>query len=124
MKDTADDEHEENRPRDQRTIGHEVPPEAKWEMAVQKPVDDDQPGGLTTTIVYAVAEAEGVEPVDVKNPPLFDVIDAAALEATYFRSDGVSRTEDGQSTTEFMYRDHRVVVRSDGWVFVHDRVDD
>lgn len=101
-----------------------VPPNAEWELAAQNPIDEHPEGSLTTTIVSAVAEAEGVSAVDIKEPPLFEVVDTAALEAAFFGSDETSRTGDYDSTTEFMYRDHRVVVRSDGWVLVYDRVDE
>lgn len=119
----------EDRPGDDRTDGdwppvdRRVPPDAEWEAVVQVPHEPSEGYDLTTTVVYAVAEAEGVAPGDVKSPPLYDVVDAAALDAALFSSDGPPDAGDDVRSTDFMYRGHRVVVRGDGWVVVYGRGD-
>lgn len=98
-----------------------VPKDVGWELVVQTPFEVTESDGLTTTIVYAVAEAEDIAPRDLKHPPLFDVVDTAALEAAFFGDRERQRVHDPNSSTEFMYRDYRVVVKSDGWVLVYER---
>lgn len=98
-----------------------VPEGAEWDLAAQEPYDET--GELTTAIVYAVAEAEEISPRDVKNPPLYEVVDTDALEAAYLGAREQTPDRDTYCSTEFMYRGLRVVVRNNGWVLVHERVD-
>lgn len=102
---------------------HRVPDEAAWTQVVQASYDAAETGGLTTTIVYAVAEAAGVEPRAIKSPPLYDVVDTAALEAAFFRPRPDATDDEEPASTAFVYRGFRVEVRSDGWVLVSERVD-
>lgn len=97
-----------------------VPEDADWDLALQVPFDEDGDHDLTSSIVLAISEAEGVPPMDVKEPPLYEVLDVAALEAAFFGSDTVGQSSSGHHSVEFMYRSHRVVVRSDAWVQVYD----
>ena len=113
-----------NAGRDDRSAKEGVPQDVEWTLRAQRQYDHTADDGLTATVVFAVAEAEGVEPLAVKQPPLFDVVDTAALEAAFFEHGHDSRAHDPNSSTEFMYRDHRVVVRSDGWVLVSDRAEE
>lgn len=116
-------------PSDERTATNDsqtvqpVPGEAEWEVVAQTQFDPSETSELTTAIVHAVAEAEDVPPADVKSPPLYEVVDTAALEAAFLGIEGAFRGPAPRCSTEFMYRGHRVVVRSDGWVLVTDRVD-
>lgn len=97
--------------------GEDVPEGAEWEMVTQVPFDPAGSDGLTTTIVHAVADAEGVKPGDIKDPPLYEVVDTAALETALFGSKTGIRAS--HCSTEFMYRGYRIVVLTDGWVQVH-----
>lgn len=99
-----------------------VPHDPEWEVIAQVAYEPSDSGGLTTTIISAVAEAEGVAPRKVKHPPLYEVIDTTALEGALFGSETGART--GDSTTEFMYRGYRIVVRTDGWVLVSEPVEE
>ncbi len=110
-----------NATNDDGATGESVPQDIGWNLLEQRAFDVESGDGLTTTIVYAVADAEGIEPKHLKHPPLFDVVDTAALEAAFFGNHGNGRSHDPNSSTEFMYRDYRVVVRSDGWVQVYER---
>ena len=109
---------------DQFAFSNPVPPDAEWEVVTQKPYEESGTRGLTTTIVYAVADAEDASPLDIKTPTLYDVVDTAALERAYFGPDHDSRVHDPHSSTEFMYRGHRIEVQSDGWVVVYARIDE
>lgn len=97
-----------------------VPEDADWDLLHQVPFDEDGDHDLTSTIILTIAEAEGVPPMDVGEPPLYEVLDVAALEAALFGSDTVGQSSTGHRSVEFMYRGHRVVVRSDAWVQVYD----
>ena len=77
-------------------------------------------GELTTAIVYAIAEAEGINPLELQSPPLYDVIDAPALEATFFGPKAAGRHRHGVGTVEFHYLEYLVTVRSDGWIRVYE----
>ncbi|WP_224338151.1 HalOD1 output domain-containing protein [Haloprofundus halobius] len=108
----------EDQPNDRRTATNEfrttenVPEDAEWEVVTQVPYDSSESDGLTTTIIYAVAEAEDVSPSDIKQPPLYEVVDTAALESALFGSGSSIQTS--QCSTEFMYRGHRIVVQTNG----------
>ncbi|WP_313693058.1 HalOD1 output domain-containing protein [Halorarum halobium] len=75
-------------------------------------------GELSTAIVYAVAEAAGVEATELRSPLLYDAVDVAALESALFgpNTDGHSRR--GVETVEFEFDGYLVRVRSDGWITV------
>ena len=64
-------------------------------------------------VVEAVADHEGVDPVDLK-PSLYDAVDPEALDAM-FRG---AATDAGEATpeVEFTYHGHRVRVSADGSV--------
>lgn len=66
-----------------------------------------EPESLTAEVLAAVADREGVDPVDLE-PPLHDVVDPDALEALFTDSvDGAAREN---VSAEFTYRGHRVLV--------------
>lgn len=124
-KESPDDQTEESQPfMTDVATDHRVPPDAEWELITQAPFGPSESQGLTAAIVYAVADVEDVAPKEIRSPPLYEVIDTGALEAAFFTSDEETYSNNPLSSTEFMYRGHRVVVRSDGWVLVHERVDE
>lgn len=105
------------------TSSEPVPRDAEWDVAVQSHYEQGSLGGLTATIVCAVADAEGVSPRDIKSPPLYEVVDTAALELAFFGSEENHRVHDSNASTEFMYRGYRIVVQSDGWVHVYEQTE-
>lgn len=90
-------------------------------MLAQQHFDPRGDGDLTTTIVYTVAEADGVEPPELMDEPLYDSVDATALEATLFRNGHASGSRTGTGTLSFEYLDYVVTVGDDGWVKVYER---
>lgn len=100
-------------------LDSEVPVDVEWELANQVPFDEGESHDLTSAIVVGVAETEGVSPLDVTDPPLYEVLDVAALEDAFFGSSIASRRDEDLRSVEFMYRGHRVVVRSDAWVQIY-----
>lgn len=91
-----------------------------WRQLKQRLYDPDQTGDLTTEIVYAIGEAADVPPSDVKSPPLYETIDVAAIEETFFSSDNENESRQGIGTIEFRYVEYRIKVRSDGWIQVYE----
>lgn len=70
---------------------------------------------LTSAIVFAVAEAEGIDPTAVGGPPLYEAIDVCSLHDVLFGSTG---SAPASGHVEFEYRGHVVRVRDDGWIRV------
>lgn len=101
----------------------DVPADTNWQLEIQVPFDEDESHDLTSAIIVAVAETEGVAPSEVKIPPLYDVVDVAALEAAFFGPSTNKVSDHEHRLAEFMYRGHRIVVRSDAWVQVYAGVE-
>lgn len=81
--------------------------------------DPDGEGTLTTAIVTAVAEAEGVAPSDLRSP-LSESVDVEALEAVFFgRAASNCRTRN-DGFVEFGYTDRVVTVTADGQIGVSE----
>lgn len=90
-----------------------------WRQVAQRLYEPDRDGGLTTAIVFAIAEAADVSPGEVKSPPLYEAIDVAGVEDAFFGSRGdVARQ--GTGTVEFRYAEFLVKVRSDSWIQVYE----
>jgi hypothetical protein len=88
--------------------------DARWSQVTQRHYDADGERELTTAIIFALAAAEGVAPAEMDGPPLYDSVDAAALEETFVGPEGSG------GTVTFRYADYRVTVRSDGWIAVSE----
>ena len=73
-------------------------------------------------VIAAIADAEGVDPMDIEPPEydaLYDVINPEALDALFApREDGTPR---GTGRVEFPFCGYQVVVTSDGEVDVRDQ---
>lgn len=91
-----------------------------WVQTAQRYYDPNRGEELTTAIVFAVADAAGVRPVDMESPRLYDCFDAAALEETFFGPDRPARSPPGAGVVEFRYGDYLVKVRNDGWIQVYE----
>jgi hypothetical protein len=87
-----------------------------WTQEAQRHYEPQGNGELTTAIVSAVADAEGVAPSDLTFPPLYEVIDAPALEDTFFGTPGGT----GTGTVEFTYEQYLIRVKGDGWIQVYE----
>lgn len=72
---------------------------------------------LTTAIVFAVAAAKGIDPVNI-HQNLYDVVDVSALESL-FEVPGGHRASP-RSAIDFRFIGYHVVVQSDGIIKVYD----
>jgi hypothetical protein len=75
---------------------------------------------LTTTIIGAVAAVKRVSPTELKDPVLYDCVDIAALEDSFFGPSIVGERRDAVGSVEFGFGEYRVEVSSDGWVSVYE----
>lgn len=91
-----------------------------WQQATQRLYEPDQDGELTTAIVFAIADAKDVSPDEVKAPPLYDVVDVAAIETAFFGLDTDESARNGTGSVEFRYTEYLIKVRSDGWIHVYE----
>ena len=101
---------------DDPTGGADTP----YTQVAQRHYEPDGHGGLTTAIVHAIAEAEGVSPSEVKSPPLYESVDVPAIEDAFFWPDVSEESRQGTGTVEFQYTDYLVKVRSDGWIQIYE----
>lgn len=76
---------------------------------------------LTTVIISAIADAEDMPMTSIKNPPLYEVVDIAAVNSALFDQSGVDVTASNRFF-EFCYRQYSVRIEATGWVKVRDRV--
>lgn len=97
--------------------------ETHWQQAAQRKYCPENDGGLTTAIVFALAEADGVSPVDLKSPPLYDVVDVAGIENALFGSRANRDPREGTGTIKFRYREYLVEVRSDRWIQIYEPIE-
>ncbi|WP_458205251.1 HalOD1 output domain-containing protein [Haladaptatus sp. NG-SE-30] len=98
-----------------------VSEESEWNLVQQAQYDQDGRHDLTTTIISAIADAEGVSLTEVDKPILYECVDVTALEDAFFGPYVEGHSRDSVSTAEFEYGDYRVVIKSDGWISVYER---
>lgn len=96
----------------------------QWTQVAQQKYDPDRDADLTTSIVYVLAEADGVSPTELKSPLLYDVVDVPALEDALFGCEVSGKQRQGVGPTAFRYNQYLVKVRSDGWIQVFGQTDD
>ncbi|MFB6107604.1 MAG: HalOD1 output domain-containing protein [Haloplanus sp.] len=99
----------------------DVDGETQWHVVTQRAYDRESPDDLTTIIIGAVADAEGVEMTTIREPALYEVVDTSAIEDSFFGPRVGGERRDSGGSVHFVYRGHRVTVRSDGWVQVAER---
>ena len=98
-------------PNDQTTQGRQV---------ARRLYDPAEDVSLGTTIVYALADARGVSPVELESPTLYECVDAESLETTLFGGGRRATTRQGGGTFTFQYAEYTVTVTNDGWVEVYE----
>ncbi len=86
---------------------------ADVKITVEPPAGSD--ARISETVVEAVADAEGVPPLDLR-PPLYRAVDLDALDKLFPPPSLERGQPDGQVT--FEYRSYEVTVRADGTVSV------
>lgn len=92
-----------------------------WRQVAQRHFDPDGDELFTYVVVSAIADAREVDVLDVRSPPLYDVVDPAALETALFGPTSGRVREPDAGTVDFRYEELRVTVGADGWVRVAER---
>ncbi|MDR5672557.1 HalOD1 output domain-containing protein [Halalkaliarchaeum sp. AArc-GB] len=90
------------------------------EAAAVRRFDSDDETDLTAEIVYAIAEARGVDPTEVTSPPLYESVDTVALQNLFFGDRANGAGSNRTLTLEFPYAEFLVRVDSDGTVAVYE----
>jgi hypothetical protein len=88
-----------------------------WVPVAERWYDPATDEDLTAALVFALAEAEGVEPTALDGPVLYDCVDASAVETAVF---GCDQPRQGLEAVSFRYRRYAVVVRRDGRIRVYE----
>lgn len=92
-----------------------------WRLAARRRHDPDAGGELATDVVFAIADAAGVDPTELRSPTLYDAVDVAAIEDPFFRTDSSgASTGTVTGSVAFRYADYRVTIDSDGWIAVDE----
>ncbi|WP_424015940.1 HalOD1 output domain-containing protein [Halorubrum xinjiangense] len=87
---------------------------AHWNRVAQRLYDPEGNGELVTDIVFAVADAEGVEPTELE-ARLYHTIDPEGIERAFFGPEPTEAARNGTESVEFRYAGYLVDVRSDGF---------
>ncbi|WP_458186938.1 DUF7344 domain-containing protein [Haladaptatus sp. NG-WS-4] len=93
-----------------------------WRLVQQAHYDRAGRDDLTT-IIAAVADAEGVSPPDITEPVLYDCVDIAALEDAFFGPSVAGERRDAVGSVEFQFAEYRIELKSDGWIAVYEPAD-
>lgn len=97
------------------------PEDDEWEQVNQAHYDRQGEDELVTSLVYAIADARDIDPMDhTEMPPLYESIDAPALEDSFFGPSGVRTNGEQSGTVSFRYDGCKVTLREDGWIYVYE----
>lgn len=83
-----------------------------WDVN-REPPSEVADGSVSRAIVEAIADKEGLDPVEL-TPPLYEVIDPDALERIFADTSTVG-------SVTFTYENYEVTVRSDDHISVEKR---
>jgi Halobacterial output domain 1 len=90
-----------------------------WQLVEQAQYDRDGRHDLTTAIIATIATAEGVAPAELKEPVLYECVDVAAIEDSFFGPEVIGQNRDGDGTVAFRFGDYRVEIANDGVIAVY-----
>ena len=92
-----------------------------WVQIHQAHYDREGEEELVTTLMEAIAEAINADPLDPSQmPPLYESVDAQALEETFFGPMGAGTRRDEGGAVTFHYNGYKVALRIDGWIFIYE----
>ena len=93
----------------------------QWVQISQTNYDRSGDEELATKLIFTIADAKGVDPLDhTALPPLYESIDAQSLEETFFGPPGVGTQRDETGVIAFRYAGYKVLLRADGWISVFE----
>lgn len=94
--------------------------EMHWQQVAQRQYEPDRDGELTTAIVYAIADAQDIDPTELKTPPLYEIVDIAAIDDAFFGTNSENGSQQGMGTVKFQYIENLIKIKSDGWISVYE----
>lgn len=97
--------------------------ETTWGQAAHRHFEPNEHEELVTVVVLALADAMNVDPLELRDPPVYECVDVSAIEATFFGIYGTDPSRGSDGSVEFRYTDYLVKVDSDGWVCVYESVE-
>lgn len=103
-----------------RSTDQDLRQNPRWRLAAQRHYDPSGDVELTTAVIFAVAEARGVDPSDVKSPVLYDVVDIPAIEKGFFDREIKSESLQETGVVEFSYDELQVQIKHDGWIQIFE----
>lgn len=106
----------DTRPTDERRVEETGAPRRG---VVRHNYDPNADCDLTTEVVRAVAEKEGVSPTELP-APLYESVDVESLEETLFGGRTANGTRQRSGSVEFDYTGHRVTVTAEGQIEVSE----
>ncbi|WP_435158876.1 HalOD1 output domain-containing protein [Haladaptatus sp. DFWS20] len=89
-------------------------------FVTQAHYDRESRRDLTTEIMFAIADAANVAPTEIKDPPLYECVDIAAIEDGFFGPKVNGHSRDSEGSVSFRYNQYHVEVTSDGWITVSE----
>lgn len=93
----------------------------RWTQVQQAHYDRNQEEELTTTLVFAIAAAKGVDPLDHDAmPPIYESIDVQSLEDAFFGPSGADTQRSQAGAVNFQYDGLTISLRADGWISVYE----
>jgi hypothetical protein len=94
---------------------------SQWVQVNQALYDPESDRELVIALAEAIADAKDVDPLDsAEMPPLYESLDIAAFEDTFFGPSGAERVPQDGGIVTFHYTGYRVALRADGWIFVYE----
>ncbi|SIR63241.1 hypothetical protein SAMN05421858_3019 [Haladaptatus litoreus] len=90
-----------------------------WQLVEQAQYDRNGRHDLTTAIITTIAAAEGVAPAELKDPVLYECVDVAAIEDSFFGPEVGGQNRDGVGTVAFRFGDYRIEVTNEGAIAVY-----
>ncbi|SIR72896.1 hypothetical protein SAMN05421858_3470 [Haladaptatus litoreus] len=96
------------------------PDEPDMTFVTQAHYERESHRDLTTEIIFAIADAADVVPTEIKDPPLYECVDIAAIEDGFFGPKAAGQTRDSEGSVSFRYNQYHVEVASDGWITVSE----
>ncbi|ODR80522.1 hypothetical protein BG842_03435 [Haladaptatus sp. W1] len=90
-----------------------------WQLVQRVHYDRDGRHDLTTVIICAIAVAESVAPNELKEPVLYEGVDVAAIENSFFRPEVMGQNQDGVGTVAFRFDDYHIEVADEGAIAVY-----
>jgi len=97
--------------------------DGRWVQVARRRYDPAGEEEFTATVLFAIADATGVSPLELQSPPLCERVDLEALEALFFGSNHAGPVGRSVGVVAFEYDGYRVTIESGGEIRVDEPID-